>query len=31
MIAGGRVVISLKNRKENEFFILYQGNYFGDY
>jgi len=31
MIAGGRAVLSLKNRNENEFFILYQGNYFGDY
>jgi len=31
MISGGRAVLSLKNRKENEFFILYQGNYFGDY
>jgi len=31
MISGGKAVASLKNRKENEFFILYAGNYFGDY
>lgn len=31
MINGGKAVISLKNRKENEFFMLYPGNYFGDY
>ena len=31
MIAGGKAVLSLKNRNENEFFMLYQGNYFGDY
>jgi hypothetical protein len=31
MIDKGQVALSLKNRKENEFFILYKGNYFGDY
>ena len=31
MIFKGRVALSLKEKKHNEFFILYPSNYFGDY
>jgi CRP-like cAMP-binding protein len=31
MVFKGRVALSLKNKKENEFFTLYPSNYFGDY
>jgi len=31
MIFKGRVGLSLKEKKNNEYFILYPSNYFGDY